>query len=94
MSDALFALALAYRLAITVLGGWLTARLAPDRPAGHALRGHGGAAHVAGREDPGRAFAGPLSPALDNRLLPGVPGIGEHHATEQAALRNAVVTGN
>ena len=37
MSDALFALALAYRLVLGVAGSYLTARLAPDRPMQHAL---------------------------------------------------------
>lgn len=37
MSDGLFALATAYRIPFQVLGCYLTARLAPDRPMGHAL---------------------------------------------------------
>lgn len=37
MSDALFALALGYRLLFSVLGCGLTARLAPGRPLRHAL---------------------------------------------------------
>jgi hypothetical protein len=37
MSDALFALAFAYRAAIGVAGSYLTARLAPGRPLFHAL---------------------------------------------------------
>jgi hypothetical protein len=37
MSDSLFALAFAYRVAIAVWSGWLVARLAPDRPVRHAL---------------------------------------------------------
>ncbi len=36
MSGALFALASAYRAAFTVLGGYVTGRLAPDRPMRHA----------------------------------------------------------
>jgi hypothetical protein len=36
MSDGLFGLATAYRVAFSVLGGWLTARLAPARPMAHA----------------------------------------------------------
>lgn len=36
MSGGLFAWALAYRTAFTVVGGYVTARLAPDRPMGHA----------------------------------------------------------
>src|SRR5512138_1554112 len=36
MGDGLFGLATAYRLAFTVLGGWVTARLAPSRPMWHA----------------------------------------------------------
>jgi len=37
MSDALFALATAYRIVISIVGCYLTARLAPDRPMAHAL---------------------------------------------------------
>jgi hypothetical protein len=37
MSDALFLLALSYRLVLGVAGSYLTARLAPDRPVHHAL---------------------------------------------------------
>ncbi len=37
MSDALFLLATAYRTALCVLGSYITARLAPDRPMLHAL---------------------------------------------------------
>lgn len=37
MSDAQFALALAYRVAYTVLGGYVTARLAPENPMRHVL---------------------------------------------------------
>jgi hypothetical protein len=37
MSGPLFALAAAYRIAYTVLGCAVGARLAPDRPMGHAL---------------------------------------------------------
>src|SRR5262249_41593501 len=37
MSDALFALALSYRLVLGVAGCYVTARLAPDRPMHHAL---------------------------------------------------------
>jgi len=36
MSDALFVLATVYRMIYTVAGGYITARLAPDRPMGHA----------------------------------------------------------
>jgi hypothetical protein len=36
MSDGLFVLATAYRVAFTVLGGYLAARLAPSRPMWHA----------------------------------------------------------
>jgi peptidoglycan/LPS O-acetylase OafA/YrhL len=36
MSDSLFALAAAYRALFTVAGGYVTARLAPDRPMNHA----------------------------------------------------------
>lgn len=32
MSDALFALATAYRIVISIFGCWLAARLAPNRP--------------------------------------------------------------
>lgn len=37
MSDSLFALATAYRIVYSVLGCYITARLAPDRPMQHAL---------------------------------------------------------
>jgi hypothetical protein len=37
MSDALFGLATAYRIVISVAGCWIAARLAPSRPIGHAL---------------------------------------------------------
>jgi len=37
MSNNLFALALAYRTIYGIAGGYLTARLAPDRPISHAL---------------------------------------------------------
>jgi hypothetical protein len=37
MSDGLFAWATVYRLVITVLGGYVTAVLAPRNPIGHAL---------------------------------------------------------
>jgi hypothetical protein len=37
MSDALFLLATAYRLAFGALGSFVAARLAPARPMGHAL---------------------------------------------------------
>src|SRR4051812_12576817 len=39
MSDALFLLATAYRLVYSVLGSYIMARLAPDRPMQHALVG-------------------------------------------------------
>ena len=39
MSDALFMLATAYRTVYAVAGSYVTARLAPDRPMGHALVG-------------------------------------------------------
>lgn len=35
MSDGLFLVATLYRTAFTVLGGWITARLAPSRPGAH-----------------------------------------------------------
>jgi len=35
MSNALFALATAYRTIYTVAGGYITARLAPNKPMGH-----------------------------------------------------------
>ncbi|MFE0017801.1 hypothetical protein ACFWXH_23370 [Mesorhizobium sp. NPDC059054] len=49
MADPLFALAAAYRAAFTVAGGYITARLAPDRPMRHAwlLAGIGLAAGLA-----------------------------------------------
>ena len=37
MSDALFVLATAYRIVYGVLGSYIAARLAPDRPMQHAL---------------------------------------------------------
>src|SRR5204863_4223111 len=37
MSDALFGLATAYRIVISIAGCWIAARLAPNRPMGHAL---------------------------------------------------------
>jgi peptidoglycan/LPS O-acetylase OafA/YrhL len=37
MSDGLFVLATAYRLAFTVLGGFVIARLAPRKPMTHVL---------------------------------------------------------
>jgi hypothetical protein len=37
MADRLFLLALAYRVVFTVAGGYITARLAPDRPMKHVL---------------------------------------------------------
>ena len=39
MSDALFLLATAYRTVFSVVGSYITARLAPDRPMQHALAG-------------------------------------------------------
>ena len=50
MSDPLFALAAAYRALFTVPGGYVTARLAPDRPMRHAwiLAGIGLAVGLAG----------------------------------------------
>ena len=39
MSDALFLLATAYRTVYGVVGSYITARLAPDRPMQHALAG-------------------------------------------------------
>ena len=37
MSDTFFGLATAYRILYTILGGYLTARLAPNRPGKHVL---------------------------------------------------------
>jgi hypothetical protein len=37
MQDALFLLSLGYRIVYSILGAYLAARLAPDRPMGHAL---------------------------------------------------------
>lgn len=37
MSDALFVLALAYRTAFTILGGYITALMAPAKPMKHAI---------------------------------------------------------
>jgi peptidoglycan/LPS O-acetylase OafA/YrhL len=39
MSDSRFQLATAYRVVFTILGSYLTARLAPQRPMKHALVG-------------------------------------------------------
>lgn len=39
MSDSLFLLATAYRTVIGILGSYITARLAPNRPMQHALVG-------------------------------------------------------
>ena len=39
MSDQLFLLATTYRIVYAVLGSYITARLAPDRPIGHAMVG-------------------------------------------------------
>ena len=39
MSDSLFVLATVYRTIYAVLGGYITARLAPNRPMEHALVG-------------------------------------------------------
>jgi hypothetical protein len=39
MSDSLFVLATVYRTLYGVVGSYVTARLAPDRPMGHALVG-------------------------------------------------------
>ena len=39
MSDALFVLASAYRIVYAILGSYITARLAPNRPLQHALAG-------------------------------------------------------
>ena len=41
MSNALFLLATVYRTVYAVVGSFITARLAPDRPMGHALVGGG-----------------------------------------------------
>jgi hypothetical protein len=37
MSNALFAVATAYRVVFTVAGGYITARLSPDRPMRHVI---------------------------------------------------------
>ena len=37
MADSLFVLAVAYRIIYGIAGGYITARLAPDRPVTHAL---------------------------------------------------------
>jgi hypothetical protein len=57
----LFALALSYRIVFTVLGGWITARLAPRAPMRHVtvlaiiglIGGAGGVAVAVGRSDLG-----------------------------------------
>jgi len=37
MSDSLFLLAFAYRIVYGIVGGYITARLAPDKPVKHAI---------------------------------------------------------
>lgn len=37
MADSLFVLALAYRIIYSIIGGYITAQLAPDQPVKHAL---------------------------------------------------------
>jgi len=37
MSDSLFVLAFAYRIVYGIVGGYITARLAPDKPVKHAI---------------------------------------------------------
>ncbi len=37
LDDRLSAIALSYRVAITIAGGWLTAKMAPQNPMKHAL---------------------------------------------------------
>src|SRR5512144_1463710 len=37
LNDSLALLATSYRIVISVIGAWLTARLAPDRPMRHAI---------------------------------------------------------
>ncbi|HLZ40288.1 MAG TPA: hypothetical protein VKQ11_04965 [Candidatus Sulfotelmatobacter sp.] len=39
MSDRIFLLATIYRVVYAILGSYITARLAPDRPMGHAIAG-------------------------------------------------------
>ena len=39
MSNGLFLLATAYRTAYAIVGSYITARVAPDRPMGHAMAG-------------------------------------------------------
>ena len=39
MSDQLFLLATIYRVVYAIVGSYITARLAPDRPLGHAMAG-------------------------------------------------------
>ena len=72
MSDLLFALASAYRAAFTVAGGYVTARLAPDRPMRHAwiLAGIGLAAGLAGVVAYYAAGGGRLGPAWYALSLP------------------------
>jgi hypothetical protein len=65
MSGALFAWALAYRTVFTVIGGYVTARLAPNRPIRHAsiLGGIGCVAGLAGVVAYYAMGAGELGPA-------------------------------
>ncbi len=67
MGDALFVLASAYRLVFTVGGGYLTARLAPERPMRHVLI-LGGIGVVAATI--GLAAAWNAGPALGPRWYP------------------------
>ena len=61
MSGGLFVLATAYRVAFTIAGGYLTARLAPDRPMRHVLilGGIGTAAALIGAVGTWNANLGP-----------------------------------
>lgn len=72
MSDSLFALAAAYRAVFTVAGGYVTARLAPDRPMRHTwiLAGIGLVAGLGGVVAYYTAGEGELGPSWYAMLIP------------------------
>jgi peptidoglycan/LPS O-acetylase OafA/YrhL len=72
MSDPLFALAAAYRAVFTVAGGYVTARLAPDRPMRHAwiLAAIGLAAGLGGVIAYSMIGGGKLGPAWSALSIP------------------------
>src|SRR4026209_2727577 len=74
MSNALFGLATAYRTIYTVAAGYITARLAPDRPMAHvwALGIIGLVAALLGKGGTGEAGAG-IGPQRDPLALVVLP---------------------